>query len=100
MGLLLQRKWKEREGKSYFFSLCAWDCFVAEKNRKKEKKKKKIFFSSPCGFVWLLRNEFCERKWKGRTEKLILNFLIFILKVFNKLFIYLGYNGLNERVSN
>ena len=29
-----------------------------------------------------------------------MNFLIFVFKVFNKLFIYLDHIGLNERVTN
>ena len=30
-------------------------------------RRKKSIFSSLCGFVWLLRNEFCEGKMKGKN---------------------------------
>ena len=33
-------------------------------------RRKKSFFFSLCGFVWLLRNEFCEGKMKGKDRKI------------------------------
>ena len=110
MGLLLQRKWKEREGKGdfwTFFFFLSWQLqlflflrLVAEEKKKKTEKKKVIFFYSLwlCLVVekWILWRE-NERK---EQEKWFLNFLIFVFKVFNKLFIYLGHIGLNGRVNN
>ena len=106
---LVAEKWKEREGKSDFWTfflflffevdnfnlfsfflwwsvwllskiegiegkeemkgilwplVCLRLCFVAKK-----KKKKSHCFSSLCGFVWLLRNEFYEGKMKGKNRK-------------------------------
>ena len=142
MGLLLQRKWKEREGKSDFWiffwllffevdnfnffsfflwwsvwlpnktegiegkeemkgilwpSVCLRLCFIAEKKNREEKSH---FFLS----LWLC---LVDEKWilwreneRKKQEKWFLNFLIFVFKVFNKLFIYLGHIGLNGRVTN
>ena len=46
---------------------------------KKKTEKKKVFFISLslslCGFVWFLRNDFCEGKMKGNTGKVIFEFL-------------------------
>ena len=70
-------------------------------SRKKKQRRKKSFFFSLCDFVWLLRNEFCEGKMKGKNRKSdFCNFLIFVFKVFNKLFIYLRHIELNGRVIN
>ena len=111
MGLLLQRKWKEREGKSdfwtfffffevdnfNFFSFFLWwfvwlpsktkgiegkeemkgilwpsmclRLFRCREKKKKKQRRKKSFFFSLCGFVWLLINEFCEGKMKGKNKK-------------------------------
>ena len=37
----------------------------------KQHREEKIFFFFffSCGFVWLLRNEFCEGKIKGKNGK-------------------------------
>ena len=55
-------------------TVCLRLCFVAEE--KKKQRRKKSFFSlslslslSLHGFVWLLRNEFCEGKMKGKYRK-------------------------------
>ena len=43
-----------------------------EKKKKTEKKKVSLSLSlslSLSGFVWLLRNEFCEGKMKGKNRK-------------------------------
>ena len=37
--------------------------------REKKREEKSHFFLSPCGFVWLLRNKFCEGKMKGKYRK-------------------------------
>ena len=71
----LSRK-KKTEKKKVFFFFSLWLCLVAEK--------------------WILWRE-NERK---EQEKWFLYFLIFVFKVFNKLFIYLGHIGLNRRVTN
>ena len=72
---LPRKKRKNREEKSHFFSLC-----VA------------LFGCWEMNFV--------KGKWKERTRKVIFELLIFLKNVFNKLFIYLVYIGLNERVTN
>ena len=39
------------------------------RKKRKNREEKSHFFFSLCGFVWLLRNEFCEGKMKGKNKK-------------------------------
>ena len=43
---------------------------VMLKEMKQHREEKSHFFFSLCGFVWLLRNEFCEGKMKGKDRKI------------------------------
>ena len=82
-------------------SVCLILCFFVEEKKKKKQRRKKSFFFL---FLWLC---LVAEKWilwreneRKVLEKWFLNFLIFVFKVFNKLFIYLCHIRLNGRVTN
>ena len=87
-------------------TVCLRLCFVAEEKKKIEKKK---VFSLSLSLSLSLSPWLClvAEKWilwreneRKVQEKWFLNFLIFVFKVFNKLFIYLGHTRLNGWVIN
>ena len=41
-----------------------------EGDKAAQRRKKSFFFFSLYGFVWLLRNELCEGKMKGKNRKI------------------------------
>ena len=69
--------------------------------RCREKKKKKVIFFPLLWLCLVVEKWILWRENESKEqEKWFLNFLIFVFKVFNKLFIYLGHIGLNGRVTN
>ena len=82
MGLLLQRKWKEREGKgdfwTFFFFFWSWQLqlflflrLVAEEKKKKNREEKSHFFLLFMALFGCWEMNFVKGKWKERTGKVI-----------------------------
>ena len=90
---------KEKEKVIFFLSVLE-TVSLPRKTEQKKRKRKNSFFPLPVALFGCWEMNFVKGNEREEQKNWFLNFLIFILKVFNKLFIYLGHNGLNERVSN